>query len=92
MKTEDFIARHAKPIAALYKSVPQHYCVTGQEFAERLAGIAVRSGEADGNAKTFLASVKAEELCMALACEKGDSAAWEKFEGEYRHSMQAAAR
>lgn len=92
MRTEDFIARHAKPIAALWKGVPQRYGVTEREFAERLAAIAVRSGEASGDAKDFLAGVKAEELCLAIACENGDSPAWEKFEGEYRHSMQAAAR
>lgn len=92
MRIEDFIARHAKPIAALWKSVPQRYGVTEREFADRIAAIAVRSGEASGDAKDFLASVKAEELCLAIACENGESAAWEKFESEYRHSMQAAAR
>ncbi|HMV85649.1 MAG TPA: sigma-70 family RNA polymerase sigma factor [Blastocatellia bacterium] len=92
MRIEDFIARHAKLITALWKGVPKHYGVTEHEFAERLAAIAVRSGEAEGDAKDFLNGVKAEELCLAVACENGDSAAWEKFETEYRHSMQAAAR
>lgn len=92
MRIEDFIARHAKLITALWKGVPKHYGVTEQEFAERLAAIAVRSGEAEGDAKDFLNGVKAEELCLAIACENGDSSGWEKFEIEYRHSMQAAAR
>jgi RNA polymerase sigma-70 factor (ECF subfamily) len=92
MKIEDFIARHAKPMAALFKGVSQRYGVTEREFAERLSAIAVRSGESAGDVKGFLAGVKAEELCLAIACEKGNPAAWEKFEGEYRHSMQAAAR
>jgi len=94
MRTEeDFIARYAKPIAALWKGVAQRYGVKEREFAERVASIAARSGETDsGDAKNFLAGIRADELCLAIACEKGDSAAWEKFENEYRHSMQGAAR
>lgn len=92
MKTDDFIARHTKPIAALWKSVPERYGVTEQQFADRVAVISVRSGEDGGSAKDFLAGIKADELCLAIACENGDGAAWEKFETEFRHSMHGAAR
>lgn len=97
MTTEDFIARYAKPIAALWKTVAQRYGVTEREFAERLAAIAVRSGASEagngaGATSALLASIKADELCLALGCERGDEAAWEKFYVEYRHSMEAAAR
>ncbi|MFN0112834.1 MAG: sigma-70 family RNA polymerase sigma factor [Blastocatellia bacterium] len=92
MNTEDFTARHAKPITALFKGVAERYGVTERQFAERVAVIAVRSGEDSGSAKDFLAGIKADELCLAIACENGDGAAWEKFEAEFRHSMQGAAR
>ncbi len=92
MKIDDFIARHSKPIAALFKGVAERYGVTERQFAERVALIAVRSGEDSGSAKEFLAGIRADELCLAVACENGDGAAWEKFETEFRHSMQGAAR
>ena len=89
MTTQDFIARHAKPIAALWKSVPEAYGVTEREFSERLAAIASRD---TGNGKELLAAIRAQELCHAIACEKGHEAAWNAFETEYRHAMQGAAR
>ena len=92
MKTDDFTTRHTKHIASLFKSVTQRYGVTEKQFADRVAAIAVRSGEDSGDAKDFLAGIKADELCLAIACENGDGAAWEKFESEFRHSMQGAAR
>jgi RNA polymerase sigma-70 factor (ECF subfamily) len=36
--------------------------------------------------------MKADELCLAIACEKGDEQAWRAFDLEYRHTMQGAAR
>jgi RNA polymerase sigma-70 factor (ECF subfamily) len=89
MTNQDFIARHAKPIAALWKSVPERYGVTEREFAERLAAIASRDA---GNGKDLMAAIRAQELCHAIACEKGHEAAWRAFETEYRHAMQGAAR
>ena len=105
MNTTDFIARNTKAITALWMSVAptvaKSYGVTQREFAERLAAIALRAGnhselpnrEADtGEAEDLLSNIKAYELCLAIACERGDESAWCKFESEYRHSMQAAAR
>jgi len=43
-------------------------------------------------AEEILAGIKANELCLAIACERGDEVAWRSFEAEYRYSMQAAAR
>ncbi len=103
MTTEDFIARHAKPIAALWKTVAERRGVTNREFAERLAAIFAREGngarahnssnpgDAD-EARDFISNIRAGELCLAIACEKGDDGAWLAFESEYRHSMQGAAR
>ena len=43
MSNEDFIARYAKPIAAVWKTVTARYGVTEREFAERLAAILSRN-------------------------------------------------
>jgi RNA polymerase sigma-70 factor (ECF subfamily) len=100
MINEDFIARHARPIAALWKTVAARYGVTEREFAERLAVICARSNDSPGpkgadNAEFIsnsIANLKAGELCLAIACEKGDELAWRAFDAEYRHTMQGAAR
>lgn len=93
MTNQDFISRHKKAIGALWKSVATPYGVSEREFSERLAAIALRdSGNGAGNGKDLLAAIKAQELCLAIACEKGDEAAWRTFETEYRHTMHGAAR
>src|SRR5262245_41900049 len=103
MSNEDFIARYAKPIAAVWKTVAARYDVTEREFAERLAAILARANNSsqskpsrDANAEDSISScisnLKAGELCLAIACEKGDEAAWRVFDSEYRHAMQGAAR
>jgi RNA polymerase sigma-70 factor, ECF subfamily len=46
----------------------------------------------EDKAEEILAGIKANELCLAIACERGDEVAWGKLESEYRYSMQAAAR
>ncbi len=101
MSNEDFIARHARPIAALWKTVAstvaRSYGVTEREFAERLAAILARTG-ASSNSKSadetenLISNIRASELCLTIACEKGDETAWRAFDAEYRHSMQGAAR
>jgi RNA polymerase sigma-70 factor, ECF subfamily len=106
MSNEDFIARYAKPIAAVWKTVAVRYGVTEREFAERLAAILARgnnssqsrpsreanSPNAEDSVSQSFSNLKAGELCLAIACEKGDEAAWRVFDSEYRHAMQGAAR
>src|SRR5262245_42559012 len=89
MTNQDFILRHKKPIAQLWTTVVQPYGVSEREFSERLATIASRDPSIG---KELLAAIKAQELCLAIACEKGHEAAWRAFETEYRHTMQGAAR
>jgi RNA polymerase sigma-70 factor (ECF subfamily) len=89
MTDSPFIARHAKAIASLWKTVGHKYGVTEREFSERLAAIASRD---DGAGKQWLAAIRAQELCTAIACENGDEGAWRAFETEYRHAMHGAAR
>ena len=98
MKTEEFNARYARTIADLWQGVEHRYNVTEREFAERLLNVVNRSGNggesylAPSAGAELLSHIKAGELCLAVACEKGDDAAWLAFEKEYRHAMQGAAR
>jgi RNA polymerase sigma-70 factor (ECF subfamily) len=94
MKTEEFIARYAKVIAALWDGVAQRYGVNDREFAERLHAAASRAGGliATDECAESLAHIRASELCLAIACERGAEDAWRDFEAEYRHGMHAAAR
>jgi len=97
MSIEEFISRHAKTIAALWSEVAHRYGVSEREFAERLHASALRSGGREGLADTagvveFLAHLKAGELCLVIACERGDEAAWRDFETGYRYVMNMAAR
>ena len=96
MKTEDFITRYAKTLAALWSGVTSRYSITEREFAERLCANVTRCLGDDAaeaaEATAFLAHVKADELCLALACEHGHEDAWRDFDAHYRHAMNAAAR
>jgi RNA polymerase sigma-70 factor (ECF subfamily) len=99
MKSEEFILCYAEPIAAVWGEVVHRYAITQQEFAERLYACAVRSlpGGLDGlndaeEVTALLAHLKADDLCLAIACERGDENAWRDFETGYRVTMLAAAR
>lgn len=99
MTSEDFIARHARTIAALWETVAATYGVTEREFAERLATILARADYSSKSSKpkdedlaNSISNLRASELCLAIACEKGDESAWRAFDSEYRHTMQCAAR
>src|SRR5262245_23337755 len=100
MSNEDFIARYAEPIAAVWKAIAARHGVTEREFAERLAAILSRANNssqsrganAEDSISNCISNLRADELCLAIACEKGDEAAWRVFDSEYRHTMQGAAR
>ena len=95
MTTDDFIARNAKAITTLWQSVERNYGVTERQFADRLAQIAARAGHFSTEKKSgkeIFAAIRAQELCLAIACEQGSDEAWQFFETEYRHLMNGAAR
>lgn len=94
MSNEDFIKRYAQTIAALWNGVAQRYETTETEFAARLqagVGRCAASDDAD-EVRDFLERLRADELCLAIACERGDEAAWRDFETIYRQTMNSAAR
>jgi RNA polymerase sigma-70 factor (ECF subfamily) len=94
MTAIEFKARHAKTIAGLWGGVSARYDVSEDSFAERLHASASRTGELDSGDRgsSFLQSVRADELCLVLACECGNEEAWREFDRTYRSGMHAAAR
>lgn len=84
---EEFAGRLAA-VAGRISSKKSH-TVAGEQsaIAEEPDSVGISEDE-----RQFLASIKADELCLAMACEMGDEAAWMEFESVYRTSMIAAAR
>lgn len=94
MSNEEFSRRYATNIAALWRGVTQPYNVTDADFTVRLHACVKRcvpSGN-ETEVKEFIERVRADELCLAMACESGDETAWRDFETAYRQTMNAAAR
>jgi RNA polymerase sigma-70 factor, ECF subfamily len=93
MTSDEFQARYAKSIATLWRNIIRQYGVTEAQFGRRLYMSATRSGELDASDGThYLSSVRADELCLVIACESGDDLAWRDLEASYRHSVEVAAR
>src|SRR5215207_10091407 len=49
--------------------------------------------DADRNAiKTFVDEIRADDLCLIIACEKGDEKAWEHLVANFDSTVKSAAR
>ena len=94
MSNAEFNQQFANEIAALWRVASPRYNVAEAEFVARLQASAKRCVAAGDKAETteFLSQLKAADLCLALACEKGNDAAWRDFETTHRSMMIAAAR
>jgi RNA polymerase sigma-70 factor, ECF subfamily len=64
----------------------------GRKSAQDSTEAGDQDGVDSGAEREFLAGIKGDDLCLAIACEKGNEAAWLDFEAVYRSSMIAAAR
>ncbi len=94
-KADEFTSRFARQLATLWQGVAQRYGVTEAEFRQRVEHVVTRTlGKENTNTDCteLFNSLRADELCIAVACEKGENTAWLHFEREYKHGMQAAAR
>ncbi len=94
MNNVEFNQQFAPQIAALWNAATPRYNVTEAEFVARLHLAATKYVATGDNAETleFLSQLKAADLCLAIACEKGHDAAWSDFETTHRSMMIAAAR
>jgi RNA polymerase sigma-70 factor (ECF subfamily) len=94
MSNVAFNQQFAPEIAALWRAASPRYNVEEDEFVARLQMVVERCVVAGEKAEktAFLTQLKAADLCLAIACEKGHDAAWRDFETTHRTMMIAAAR
>ncbi len=102
MTAEEFRVAFAKEIDAVTASLSRRYSVTDDEMASALfASVrkylpdAVSAGDhanAAGAVAEFMASLNLDDLCLAVACAKGDDAAWEDFFRDYRGYLTGISR
>jgi RNA polymerase sigma-70 factor (ECF subfamily) len=68
--------------------------LTRESFATILGNVAMKylpSGASQSEARTFLLTLRVEELALARACAAGHNAAWEVFLTRYREKLYQAA-
>lgn len=107
MTVEDFQKAFAKEIEQLMVRIERRYSVTADDVAGALHSSAKKYlGEVieqtSGNPgpapaarqalSQYIESLNAEDLCLAVACAKGDDAAWEDFFRDYRSYLVSIAR
>jgi RNA polymerase sigma-70 factor (ECF subfamily) len=107
MTVDEFHKAFEKDINQLLARIERRYSVseaemTGVVFAsakkylsnslEQTSGNPGPTAESRNEAQEFLASLNADDLCLAAACAKGDDAAWEDFFREYRSYLVSVAR
>lgn len=94
MSNAAFQQQFAFQLAALWSAAAPRYNVTEAEFVAR---VETSAGKCVGTAESaeivaFLTQLKASDVCLAIACEKGHDGAWNDFETAHRTMMIAAAR
>jgi RNA polymerase sigma-70 factor (ECF subfamily) len=107
MNIDEFQHSFEREINELLARIQRRYSVTDVEISSAVHGSAKKylaevldqtSGNPGPSAASrkavgeFLASLNADDLCMAAACAKGDDAAWEDFFRDYRSYMVSVAR
>ena len=94
MSNAEFSQQFASEIAALWSVAVPRYNVAEAEFVARLQASAAKCVVTGEKAEIVevLSQLKASDLCLAIACEKGHDAAWSDFETTHRVMMIAVAR
>ncbi len=85
----------AELLAELHaKSGCETFGVTGEQFTEILCEVTAKYLPHSANhneCRTFLLTVRVEELALARACAAGNNAAWEVFLTRYREKLYQSA-
>jgi len=90
----EFFAQHAPALARLCKRARAPRWNVSDESIQHAAWRGTRAaGVLDrGGVDSFLDALHAEDLSLAIACQSGESAAWEHFITSFRPALYAAAR
>ncbi|MGB8523678.1 MAG: hypothetical protein WCD43_11985, partial [Candidatus Acidiferrales bacterium] len=85
----------AEMLAELYaKSGCDKFGLTRESFAAILCAVAMKCLPAEASAseaRSFLLTLRVDELALARACAAGDNSAWEIFLIRYREKLHQAA-
>jgi len=76
------------------KSACEKIGITGESFAAILCDVATKyldAGATQSEARTFLLTLRVEELALARACAAGNNSAWELFLTRYREKLYQSA-
>jgi RNA polymerase sigma-70 factor, ECF subfamily len=107
MTVEEFQVAFSKEIKEVLARIQQRYSVSESDFASALHSSAKKSlsevmdrttgnpgptAEARKALTEYFDSLNSDDLCLAVACAKGDEAAWEDFYRDYRGYMVNIAR
>src|SRR5215475_10011789 len=107
MTLEDFRNAFRNEIAERLVGLNNRYSVSEDDFSAALYSSAKKylsllfteecaTGEISGDARKevtgYFASLNSEDLCLAVACAKGDENAWEDFFRDYRSYLTNIAR
>src|SRR5215213_10015893 len=102
MTVEEFQEAFKKEIEEVLARIQQRYNVSEDDFARALHSSAKKylsdvlgqttanpglTAEARKAAVEYFDSLNSDDLCLAIACAKGDEAAWEDFYRDYRSYM-----
>jgi RNA polymerase sigma-70 factor (ECF subfamily) len=106
MTPEEFRAAFGSEIGLVAARISRRYSVTDEEIAlalyasikKYLPEVVSASGrpkpdpEHGARLDEFISSLNCDDLCLAVACAKGDEAAWEDFFREYKPFLLSVAR
>src|SRR5688572_14197324 len=98
MKAEEFNRNYSREIDEIYMPLPKRYGVSKTDFAQALflniEKYLFKGGAqpSETDVRAFVRQINAPEFCFALACARGEDAAWEDFMREYRGFLQGVAR
>jgi RNA polymerase sigma-70 factor len=90
----EFVAQYAHALARLCKRAGGARWNVGDEALRDAAYRGARSAGVleRGGVDSFIDALHAEDLCLAIACQAGESAPWEHFITSFRPALYAAAR
>jgi len=89
----EFVAKHALALARLCKrAAAARWGVSDESIRDAAFRGACAAGVLEAGVASFIDALHADDLSLAIACQAGESAAWEHFITSFRPSLYAAAR
>jgi RNA polymerase sigma-70 factor, ECF subfamily len=99
VNAEEFLARFAGDVDTSFEQVRARYGVGREEYAIAVGAIVVKYAVAkaseprsDAEIRKFVLDLRADELCLAVACARGDEGAWSDFVRDHKGFVEQCAR